>query len=129
MIRGSDETRKQNFTSSFGLKLIGKEKRDFSTERLIPEIEVEISCRSNPPLSGPVDVHEVVVEDDVLAVLPRYIQRGYTIVIEPFEISLGKCAIIQDTSGTRLCLFEKILRPYYLKAISVDGALLQDSLS
>lgn len=128
MIRGKDEVPGRNFAATFDLKLIGKGRGGLAAEVFVPEIELEISCDGNPPLPGPVDIHEVVVEEDVISALPGYVRRGYSIVSEPFDISMGKCAIVQDASGTRLCLFERTLPAYQIKAVGMDGAAIRGFL-
>ena len=59
----------------------------------------------DPSLPHPVEVHQIV--EDGISELPKYIHQGYTIAIEPFEISIGKCAVVEDTFGTRLGVLDK----------------------
>jgi hypothetical protein len=58
----------------------------------------------DPALPERVEVHAVI--EDALASLPRYLERDYSIVIEPFETSRGRCAILQDALGNRLCIVD-----------------------
>lgn len=52
-----------------------------------------------------IEVHAVV--EDTLASLPRYLLQDYSIVIEPFATSQGRCAVLQDLEGNRLCILER----------------------
>lgn len=58
----------------------------------------------DPALPERVEVHAVI--EDALASLPRYLERDYSIVIEPFETSRGRCAVLQDALGNRLCIVD-----------------------
>ncbi len=51
------------------------------------------------------DVHTII--EDTLTALPYYLQKGYTIAIEPFKVKGRRCAVIQDVTGTRICLLEQ----------------------
>jgi hypothetical protein len=59
---------------------------------------------AHPYQNCPLDIHAVI--EDALDALPQYIQQGYTIAVEPFESGAGKCAVIQDRRGTRICITE-----------------------
>jgi hypothetical protein len=65
----------------------------------------EILWLHDPALTAPIEVHAVV--EDMLAALPNYMRQDYTLAIAPFTISVGKCAILQDASGTRICILER----------------------
>lgn len=66
----------------------------------------EILLLSDPHLSSQIDVHCVI--EDSLAALPQYTRLGYTVAIAPFEVSSGRCAILQDERGVRICVFEEM---------------------
>lgn len=67
----------------------------------------EVILLDDPLLSSQVDVHCVV--EDTIASLPQYTRLGYTIAVEPFDVDAGRCAILQDARGVRICIFEKML--------------------
>lgn len=52
-----------------------------------------------------IEVHAVV--EDTLTSLPLYLRQDYSIVIEPFATSQGRCAVLQDLEGNRLCILER----------------------
>jgi hypothetical protein len=79
-----------------------------SSEMMNPSLstdEAQILTLRHPALPGPIEIHQVI--EDTMTALPDYVQQDYTIVVEPFESSLGKCAILQDSFGKRYCLLEK----------------------
>ena len=59
----------------------------------------------NPIQPEEVDVHYMI--EDVISALPKYLDRGYSLVIEPFSTDQGQCAVLQDSRGTRLGILEK----------------------
>jgi len=65
---------------------------------------------SHPSFPGYVDFHYFVV--DKLSNLSRYIRQGCTIAIEPFKSNLGTCAVVQDSSGKRICILDKGEAPF-----------------
>lgn len=105
--------KKDEFFSSdmFGLKPFWRYsfKRAGRTRYL--ENEEEVFLLTDPLLPHQIEFHRLV--EEALSALPKYIRRGYTIAIEPFRISAGKCAVIQDAGGIRTCLFEKAQTPPY----------------
>ena len=77
--------------------------RDFS----FLESGSEVILLDDPLLPFQIDVHCVI--EDTISSLPHYTRLGYTIAIEPFDVKTGKCAILQDARGVRICIFEEIL--------------------
>lgn len=56
-------------------------------------------------LSEQIEVHTLV--EDTLAALPWYLRQEYSIAIEPFATSQGRCVVLQDLQGCRLCILER----------------------
>lgn len=84
---------------------VGREEcADISTHHIEIRSRAEVLFLGDPALSERIEVHAVI--EDALASLPRYLERDYSIVVEPFETSQGRCAILQDSLGNRLCIFE-----------------------
>jgi predicted enzyme related to lactoylglutathione lyase len=69
-----------------------------------PESDAEIVLHSDPNIPSSVEVYYLV--DDVIAAVAHYIARGCRILVEPFDITIGKCAVVQDPFGTRLCILD-----------------------
>lgn len=85
---------------------VGREEcADISARHIGIRSRSEVFFLGDPALSERIEVHAVI--EDALASLPRYLEQDYSIVIEPFETSEGRCAILQDALGNRLCIFER----------------------
>jgi lactoylglutathione lyase len=76
-----------------------------------PESDVEIGLHSDAAIPSPVEVYYLV--DDVVAALTLFGAEGCHVDVAPLDITVGKCAVIKDPFGTRLCLLDltKGLRP------------------
>ena len=105
MIRVSDVTEALNFYADvFGLKPIWQDERAGQAGLLFPESDTEIVLHADPAIPGQVEVHYLV--DDVPAAVQKYTEQGCKLLVEPFDIRMGKCAVIQDPFGTRLCILD-----------------------
>lgn len=111
--------KKDSSADGFGLKPVWRKERSISAGLLFTKSEMEILLLNDPALPNPVEVHSVV--EDVISALPKYVRQGYTIAIEPFDISMGKCAVVQDSSGTRLCILDKTSAEFDL-VVSTEGS-------
>ncbi len=69
-----------------------------------PETEAEIVLHSNPDIPSSVEVHYLV--DDVIDAVAHLAAQGCHILVAPFDITIGKCAVISDPFGTRLCILD-----------------------
>ncbi len=77
---------------------------DDSIGLVFPESDAEIVLHRDPDIPSSVEVHYLV--DDVVAAVEQYVARGCHVLVEPFDITIGKCAVIRDPFGTRLCLLD-----------------------
>ncbi|MGA8655890.1 MAG: hypothetical protein WB586_07045 [Chthoniobacterales bacterium] len=68
----------------------------------------------DPSIPSSVEVYYLV--DDVLAAVAVYAAHGCQVLVAPFDIAIGKCAVISDPFGTRLCILDmtKGARPLHL---------------
>lgn len=96
---------KSSFSDICSLKPVRGAEKSFLTRSSFSECDMDILLLSDAAQTSQVEAHFVV--EDVISALPSYIQQGYTIAVEPFDIAIGKCAVIQDTFGTRICIFDK----------------------
>ena len=71
------------------------------------DAEVVLHCDPNIPSS--VEVYYQV--DDVLAAVADYAAQGCQVLVAPFDITIGKCAVIKDPFGTRLCILDMTKGP------------------
>jgi lactoylglutathione lyase len=70
-----------------------------------PETDAEIVIHSDPNIPSSVEVYYVV--QDVIAAADRLLLEGCQVLVTPFDITIGKCAVIRDPFGTRLCILDK----------------------
>ncbi len=84
---------------------------DDSIGLVFPETDAEIVLHNDPSIPSSVEVYYLV--DDVVAVVVEYVAKGCELLVAPFDITIGKCAVIKDPFGTRLCILDmtKGLRP------------------
>lgn len=105
MIRVNDVTEARNFYSDvFGLKPVWQDERAGQAGLLFEDSDTEIVLHNDPDIPSQVEVYYLV--DDVITATQRYAEQGCTILAEPFDIRIGKCAIIQDPFGIRLCILD-----------------------
>jgi predicted enzyme related to lactoylglutathione lyase len=91
----------------FGMQLVWWD--EHSTGLRFRESDAEIVLHDYDVLPSPVEVHYLV--DDVVAAVAHLATRGCHIQIEPFDIRIGKCAVIRDPFGVRLCLLDMTKGP------------------
>ena len=77
---------------------------DDSIGLVFPETDAEIVLHRDPNIPSSVEVHYLV--DDVVAAVVNYAAKGCRVLVEPFDITIGKCAVIEDPFGTRLCILD-----------------------
>ncbi len=113
MIRVDDvEAAADYYTRVFGLH--PQWSGDDSIGLVFSDTDAEIVLHRNLDLPSSVEVHYLV--DDVVTAVAHYEEQGCHILVAPFDITIGKCAVIKDPFGTRLCILDltKGLRPLNL---------------
>lgn len=88
---------------------------DDSVGLVFQETDAEIVLHNNPNLPSPVEVHYLV--DEVVTAVASFVARGCHLLVEPFDIAIGKCAVIQDPFGVRLCLLDMTKGPRSLNLV------------
>jgi predicted enzyme related to lactoylglutathione lyase len=88
--------------------------RDGAVGLGFPETDAEVVLHNDQEIPSSVEVHYLV--DDVVAAVAHVATQGCQILVPPFDITIGKCAVIRDPFGTRLCILDitKGLRPLNL---------------
>ena len=76
---------------------------------VFPGSDAEIVVHCNPDIPSRVEVHYLV--DDVVTAVQHLATNGCKILVEPFDITIGKCAVIEDPFGTRLCILDMTKGP------------------
>ena len=82
---------------------------DDSIGLVFPESDAEIVLHRNLDIPSSVEVHYLV--DDVVAAVANYAAKGCHVLVEPFGIAIGKCAVIEDPFGVRLCILDMTKGP------------------
>jgi lactoylglutathione lyase len=96
---------------------------DNSIGLAFPETDAELVLHNNPNIPSSVEVDYLV--DDVVAAVVHFAAHGCQVLVAPFDITIGKCAVISDPFGTELCILDltKGLRPLNLVGSTMtDGA-------
>jgi lactoylglutathione lyase len=70
----------------------------------MPETDAEIVLHDDPNLPKEFSVHYLV--DDVVAAVRTLESNGCTVITPPFDIVIGKCAVVQDPFGTILPILD-----------------------
>jgi lactoylglutathione lyase len=103
MIRVEDvENAASYYADVFGLH--PKWSGDGSIGLGFPEANAEIVLHCDPNIPSSVEVYYLV--DDVVAAIAVYARRGCQVLVAPFDITIGKCAVLRDPFGTRLCILD-----------------------
>lgn len=117
MIRVDDVAAGEKFYSDvFGLKPLWREAG--SAGMRFPETDVEIVLHNNAEIPHKVEVHYLV--DDVVAAVKSYVEKGCRVLVPPFDVLIGKCAVIKDPFETTICLLDLSSgqRPRYLSELA-----------
>jgi lactoylglutathione lyase len=104
MIRVGDVVAGERYYSEvFGLKPLWREAG--SVGMAFPETDSEIVLHTNAEIPHRVEVHYLV--DNVVAAVKCYAEKGCRVVVPPFDVLIGKCAVIQDPFGTTICILDR----------------------
>ncbi len=76
---------------------------------VFPETDAEIVLHNDPNIPSSVEVHYLV--DDVVDAVAHVAAHGCRVFVAPFDITIGKCAVISDPFGTRLCILDMTKGP------------------
>ena len=103
MIRVEDpEAAAVYYSDVFGLRRFWQD--ETSVGLGFPETDAEVVLHRNPDIPSPVDVHYLV--DDVVCSVRVLRENGCTVLAEPFDILIGKCAVVRDPFGTTLSILD-----------------------
>jgi predicted enzyme related to lactoylglutathione lyase len=116
MIRVDDVAAGEKFYSEvFGLRPLWREAGSVGLG--LPETDAEIVLHNNADIPNKVEVHYLV--DDVVAAVKTYAEKGCRVLVPPFDVLIGKCAVIRDPFETSICLLDLTSgrRPRYLSQL------------
>ena len=86
----------------FGLKRIWQDKD--AVGLAMAETDAEIVLHTNKDIPDHISVHYLV--DNVEVAASEYQGKGCKIIVAPFDIVIGKCAIIEDPFGHQLAILD-----------------------
>jgi lactoylglutathione lyase len=95
------------YSDVFGLQPVWWDER--SAGLVFPESDAEIVVHCYPDIPSRVEVYYLV--DDVVTAVQHLATHACKILVEPFDITIGKCAVIEDPFGTRLCILDMTKGP------------------
>jgi predicted enzyme related to lactoylglutathione lyase len=102
MIRVEDvETAAQYYARVFGLRRLWSDAGSIGMG--FPETDAEIVLHSDASIPSRVEVHYLVGS---VAAVEAFRREGCQILVEPFDIAIGQCAVMADPFGTRLCILD-----------------------
>ncbi len=116
MIRVDDLAAGEKFYSEvFGLEPLWRDAG--SVGMGLPETNAEIVLHTNAEIPHKVEVHYLV--DDVVAAVKVYAEKGCRVLVPPFDVMIGKCAVIEDPFATTICILDLSSgrRPRYIREI------------
>lgn len=103
MVRVADlRAATEYYSGVFGLKPIWHDTD--SVDLGFPETDAELVLHSNPDIPSKVEVHYLV--DDVVSAVLFLREKGCSVLAKPFDIPIGKCAVIADPFGVTLCILD-----------------------
>ena len=89
------------YESVFGLKRLWQDAH--SVGMGMPETDAEIVLHDND-MPKEISVHYLV--DDVLQAVDTFAAQGCIIRAKPFDIAIGKCAVLEDPFGNTLAILD-----------------------
>jgi predicted enzyme related to lactoylglutathione lyase len=103
MIRVEDpEAAAVYYSDVFGLRRLWQD--ETSVGLGFSETDAEVVLHCNWEIPSAVEVYYLV--DDVLCSVGVLRQNGCMVIAEPFDIPIGKCAVVRDPFGTTLCMLD-----------------------
>lgn len=103
MLRVDDlETAARYYANVFGLNRLWSDAT--SVGMGMPETDAEIVLHTNTDVPKEISVHYLV--DDVVAAVETLRAKGCFIRAEPFDVTIGKCAVLEDPFGNILCILD-----------------------
>jgi lactoylglutathione lyase len=90
------------YEAVFGLKRLWQDAH--SVGMGMPETDAEIVLHDNTDLPKEISVHYLV--DDVVKAVEAYAAKGCIIRAQPFDIVIGKCAVLEDPFGNTIAILD-----------------------
>ncbi len=90
------------YETVFGLKRLWQD--EHSVGMGMPETDAEIVLHDNADLPKEINVHYLV--DDVVQAVDTLAKQGCIIRTPPFDVVIGKCAVVEDPFGNTLAILD-----------------------
>jgi lactoylglutathione lyase len=90
------------YAETFGMKWLWED--DNTVGMGFADTDAEIVLHNSTDIPHDVEVHYLV--DNVSDAVRGYEEKGCTILVQPFDIAIGQCAVIQDPFGTMMCILD-----------------------
>jgi len=113
MLRVSDlEKTAEFYVDVMGLKRGWTDTENQMIGLLFPGNDTELVLHCDESLPDPNVSYQV---DNVLEFVEKYKRKGFKVLVEPFDIRCGKCAILEDPGGHRIEVMDitKFDKPRY----------------
>jgi len=108
MIRVDDvKAAKAYYADVFGLQPVWWD--DSSAGLVFPESDAEIVVHSRADIPSKIEVYYLV--ENVVDAVQSFVSKRCRTVVEPFDIAIGKCAVIEDPFGVELCILDMTKGP------------------
>lgn len=108
MIRVDDlNAAREFYQHSLGLEPLWSD--EHSVALGMPESDAEIVLHDHPEIPRACNVHYLV--DDVIAAVAMLQRQGCKVIATPFDVRIGRCAILSDPFGNLLNLLDMTKGP------------------
>lgn len=97
----------ERYSRALGLKELWRDGQQLGLG--MSETDTEIVIHTDDSIPTKIDVNYLV--DDVLAAVGQLTEEGFEILRSPFDIAIGKCAVVQDTEGVVWSLLDMTKGP------------------
>src|SRR6266480_1887042 len=95
------------YTDVFGLQPVWWD--ESSAGLVFPESDTEVVVHCRTDIPSRVEVHYLV--ENVISAVQTLEAKGCRTLVDPFDIAIGKCGVIEDPFGTRLCILDMTKGP------------------
>ena len=107
MVRVTDLAAAVDFYASvFGLRPLWRD--EVSVGMRMPETDTEVVLHT---MDLPADCTVYYLVDDVVAAVAEYSRAGCAVREAPFDVVVGKCAVLEDPFGNPVCVLDLTRAP------------------
>ncbi|WP_250030086.1 VOC family protein [Paractinoplanes maris] len=89
------------YTKVFGLQPLWRD--ESAVGMALPETDAEVVLHT---MDLPADLNVYFLVDDVAAAVAAYERGGCVVRTSPFDVAIGRCAVLEDPFGNSLCVID-----------------------